>query len=387
MINKFKKLLIYVINIPLYGISKLIQKDENIWIFGSWFGEKYADNSKYLFEYVNKHHPEIRAVWLTNNTETHELLKSKKYEVYKTYSLNGYLCSAKAKFSFVCTDFSDVNKFIPAKIIINLWHGNPLKKVVYDDTITLHLEKYKFKRFIVKKIFPFINRPEHFNYIIASSLTESLNLSSAFKIDITKVLVTGLPRNDVFKHNNSKKIKKIIYMPTHRNEGEMDITSLFINDIELINNYLKKFDIELYIKLHFYHMQNMNLIEYSNVKLLQDDDINQDIYSVMNNFDLLITDYSSIYFDYLLTDRPIIFSAFDYEEYIQNDRELYYDYNEVTPGPKCKNWNEILEWIVKFKENPRLYGDERERVKNRFHRYQDSKSCERVYNTTSSLIV
>lgn len=74
--------------------------------------------------------------------------------------------------------------------------------------------------------------------------------------------------------------------------------------------------------------------------------------------------------------KSIIFVLFDYEKYISQDRELYYDYDEATPGPKCKNWNEVLEWIIKFKENPELYVTERAAMKNRFHKYQDGKACE-----------
>jgi CDP-glycerol glycerophosphotransferase (TagB/SpsB family) len=123
----------------------------------------------------------------------------------------------------------------------------------------------------------------------------------------------------------------------------------------------------------------MNIKNYSNIKAVHDKDIEQDIYSVVPDYDILITDYSSIFFDYLLSDNPIIFAPFDYEKYITKDRELYYDYDEVTPGPKCKNWEEVLEWIVKFKENPNLFKKEREEVKNRFHKYHDGKNCERVY--------
>ena len=105
-----------------------------------------------------------------------------------------------------------------------------------------------------------------------------------------------------------------------------------------------------------------------------------DVAEILPNTDILITDYSSVFFDFLLTNRPIIFAPFDYEKYITKDRELYYDYDEVTPGPKCKNWEEVLEWIVKFKENPNLFKEEREEVKNRFHKYQDGRNCERVFN-------
>jgi len=93
----------------------------------------------------------------------------------------------------------------------------------------------------------------------------------------------------------------------------------------------------------------------------------------------LITDYSSVYFDFLLTDRPIIFAPFDYDSYIAKDRELYYDYDKVTPGPKCKDWDEVLDWIEKFKTNPSLYQKERAKAKDKFHKYKDNKNSRRVF--------
>ena len=58
----------------------------------------------------------------------------------------------------------------------------------------------------------------------------------------------------------------------------------------------------------------------------------------------------------------------------------------MTPGPKCRNWDEVLEWIEKFKNNPALYAEERRKLRNRFHKYQDGKSCERVYKEIDKLI-
>ena len=66
MINRLRKIF-YIIKSLIYLFSRILPKDENIWLFGAWFGEKYADNSKYLFEYVNKNLPSVRAIWLTKN--------------------------------------------------------------------------------------------------------------------------------------------------------------------------------------------------------------------------------------------------------------------------------------------------------------------------------
>ena len=374
-----KKLFVYNVNLLLYWISKLIPKDEKIWIFGAWFGDKYGDNSKYLFEYVTNNYPEIKAIWLTKDKSTLEIIQKKGYKVYKTHSFKGYYYSIKASISFVSTSFNDINHYVFTGIYINLWHGIPLKKIVYDDKLTNSIDYNSLQKKFSRMLFPFIYLPEDFNYIIASSKDETKNLATAFKKNIKDILITGLPRNDVFDQNK-RSMKKVIYMPTHRNEGELDIATMFLDDLDTINKNFISLNLELYIKLHYYHMKNIDLQNYSNIFIIKDEDIEQDIYSVINDFDLLITDYSSIYFDFLLTDRPIIFTPFDYEEYLSKDRELYYNYDEVTPGPKCKNWNEVLESIEKFKKDSTLYAKERKIVKDRFHKYQDNKSCKRVYN-------
>lgn len=382
--TKLNKVFVYSINSLLYLISKLVPKDKNIWIFGAWFGEKYADNSKYLFEYITNNYPEIKAIWLTNNKNTLELIESKKYKVCKTYSFKGYYYSMRASISFVSTAFKDINDYVFSGIYINLWHGIPLKKIVYDDKLTNSIDYNSSQKKFLRILFPFMHLPEDFNYVISSSKDESKNLSSAFNKDVKNILITGLPRNDVFDQKK-RSMKKVIYMPTHRNEGELDIAKMFLNDLEAINKNFVSLNLKLYIKLHYYHMKNIDLQNYSNIFIIKDEDIEQDIYNIINDFDLLITDYSSIYFDFLLSDRPIVFAPFDYEEYLSKDRELYYDYNEVTPGPKCENWNEVMKWIEKFQENPTLYSKERKIVRDRFHKYQDGKSCERVYTKISKL--
>jgi CDP-glycerol glycerophosphotransferase (TagB/SpsB family) len=371
--------LIYAINIPLYYFSRIVPKDNNIWVFGAWWGKKYLDNSKYLFEHVNKNYPEIRAVWLSNDKETIDLVRSKGYEAYYTYGFKGYYYSMRSVIG-IMSNGGDLNTFIPPYYLINLWHGTPLKKISYDDKF----EKGPPK---ILKLFPFFRYVEHFDLAIASSTAEKLSLMSAFRMNLENVVVTGLPRNDVFygaseKNNN----KKIIYLPTHRDKGNSNISSLFIDKLEDINKSLSEKDVELHIKLHFCHLGTITGKNYSHIKFICDSDIEQDIYTVINKYDMLITDYSSIYFDYLLSDKPIIFAPFDYDEYISKDRELYYNYNDVTPGPKCNDWNEVLVWITKFYENPDYYSNERRSVKNRFQQYQDGKNCERVYNKIISLI-
>ena len=78
LLRKFYETVIFILIDFNYFFSFIIPIDKNLWVFGAWFGEKYADNSKYLFEYVNENHTEIRAVWLTQNHATLKLVLETK---------------------------------------------------------------------------------------------------------------------------------------------------------------------------------------------------------------------------------------------------------------------------------------------------------------------
>jgi len=389
--NILIKSLIYVLNLPLYFISLTIPKNKNIWIFGAWVGENYSDNPKYLFEYVNKNCPDIKPIWLSKDYKTIRLIKANGWKAYNSYSVFGYFYSMIAKVCIVNQGMIDVNKFIPSPIIINLWHGIPLKKIMYDDNIDNETDRFKK---IKKTFFSFLRYPEECNMMISCSEDDRINFSSAFKINKENIRITGYPRNDgIFINNNIRFVDKnkfnVIYMPTFRNTSGK--TGVFFMDVKNICNKLSIIDTTLYFKMHFCDkdkVKELNKIikELNHIKIIMDDEINNNIYNIINSFNILITDYSSIYFDFLLTNKPIIFFPFDYEKYIKEDRELYYDYNEITPGPKCKNWDEIIEWIKKFKNDPSLYADERKKIKDRFHKYQDGKSSERVYKEIKKLI-
>lgn len=353
-------------------------KKRNLWIFGSWFGDKYCDSPKYLFEYVNKMHPEIRCVWLCTNQETVDLVRESGFEAHLTYGLKGYILSSSAIVSVISTGFNDVNRYIPAKYVINTWHGIPLKKILYDDKIN-NTHKETVRSVLLRGIFPFRKQISESYIVLASSEVEKANLCSAFNKSLDSISICGLPRNDIFFGRRKPNIRtKIIYMPTHRSEGKYDVSKLFQSELSCVNNKLHQLNIDLYVKLHFYHSNSTQQSEWSNVHFISDNEINQDIYSVLNSFDMLITDYSSVYFDFLLSDRPIIFAPFDLDDYLNADRELYFDYNAVTPGPKCRNWQEVLEWIEIFNDNVELYAAERKNIKNMFHSFQDGKSSERV---------
>lgn len=382
----------------IYLLSFIFPKNKKLWVFGAWFAEKYSDNSKYLFEHVNEHHPEIRAVWLTKNNETLKLVRAKGYEAHLKNSFQGYYLSLRARVGVVSTGPEDINHFTVARMkIVQLWHGIPFKKYGFANPEFIKKNKWinsRFHHLISPYLFhQFIKD----NLYISTSVLTQKNRSITFNVPKERVKITGQPRTDVFFRKTTEKNRTIeiirekkekglkigIYMPTHRSEGESEFISNFLcNELDYINAELAELDVILLMKFHFYHLteSNKHNNQYSNVIFLNDRDFNQDIYPVLKETDFLVTDYSSVFLDYLLLDKPVIFSNFDYQNYLKTNTELFYDYQEITPGPKPENWHEVIKSIKNISEDEKTYRTKRNDIKETFHKFKDSGSSERVYN-------
>ena len=372
------KYLVYIINLPLYYISYICPKNRDVWVFGSWFGLKYADNSKALFEFVNKYDKKISAIWLTQSQSVLKDLTQRGLNVHYAYSLKGYYYSAIAKIVFVSTGMHDVNRFVSSNNIrVQLWHGTPLKKIMND--VENELTENKLLS-LLKKIF----MPYDFNsykYLLSSTNNINDSLSSAFSDKIENIIVKGYPRNDQLF--SCKRERIITFLPTHRGEGDGAIKQIFNSfDSIKIDSFLDKNNYKLKIKPHFYDLKNISVIESKAISVIKED---VDLYQLLSKTDILITDYSSVYFDFLLLDRPIIFSAFDIEEYITKERQLYYNYNDITPGPKCRNWNEVISEIDNIINGEDKYQNNREEMLEYFNKYKDSNSSRRVYEFFKNL--
>lgn len=387
------RLISYSLFFPIYLFGYLVPRNRTVWTFGAWFGEKYSDNPKYFFEYVSKNRLGVKAVWLSKSGKVRAIVRRKGYVACHPYSPVGLYYSLVSEVNVIATSFqTDTHWFWPQKTTINLWHGIPLKRIMYDDAVTSTLTKKRSALFrATDLVFPYKAPMSDSQLVVVSSASEQSSLASAMRLPADNVLILGSPRLDAFyesRHSTNKAEKKrVLYMPTHRGQGQLNIVDLLIADLAGIDQRLKEIGCVLYIKLHYYHEAEIeNCGEFENIVLLRDNAIDQDIYTFLPSVDILITDYSSVYFDFLLTSRPIVFAPFDLEHYLANDRKLYYDYDEVTPGPKCRSWIEVVDWIEKFATDPTLFREERDAARDRFHRYQDGKNSCRVYSAVVEAI-
>lgn len=386
----FLKYFIYPLIDIVYLLSSIIPRNRYKWVFGSWFGQRFSDNSKYLFLHIVNHHPEIRAIWITRRKDIVEQLRARQKESYFFLSPRGLYHTLTAKVAVMSTDKGDINTHLlsAGHFKAQLWHGIGYKKIMYDDRITgdLHKPSTRLKHFL----FPFL-KPKY-DMVIATSPETRRQFSGAFRLLPQQVPITGYPRNDIFFQNHQpvrrqkSVFRQLLYAPTHRQEGRGAPIRNILPDfatLNRINKKLKSLNAFLDFRLHFYDEKYLtSLDDFSHIRLSKKEDIQE----VLLETDLLITDYSSIYLDYLLLDRPIIFAPFDLEEYLRSDREFHLDYHEVTPGPHARNWDEVITLIEVQLQNPEAYGRQRKKIRDLFHTYQDGNSSERVFHEIFSRI-
>jgi CDP-glycerol glycerophosphotransferase (TagB/SpsB family) len=397
LISKIPKYLPNIFLRLLYPLNFIFSRKENIWVFGSWKGQDFLDNTKYMFLYTsNNHRDKIRAIWLSRNDDLITELNKSGYECYHINSLKGIYYNLKAKYIFVVLNLNDVNFWCSKTAIkVQLAHGIPIKKIERDSKLLDIFNCGKLKSLAYHIFIPYAF--EKYDFILITSNNFKKIFCSAFGLSESNIINCGLPRNDAlltnFKgfdiyldknvYHNIEKMKLqnnnsklIAYVPTFRDRDD----SAFNLNLDLIrlNEFLIKIDSYLLLKLH--PGKNQKLVKsLDGLDRVINLPNNFDIYTVLRLIDILVTDYSSIYFDYLLLDKPIIFYSYDLNLYLSENRELYFDYNEITPGPKASTFDELLKWIEHFASGRDGFLEARNNVRNFAFQNVDSNSSEKLY--------
>ena len=385
-----------VLNVSLswvsYFLSHLMPRSKEIWIFLGWHKnntrEVFADNSKYLFLNVANNHPNIRPIWISADEKISNLLRSKGYESYSINSLSGIYYSLRAKYTILGANMNTLNWRLSGRTnIIQLWHGDGVKQM---QLITSN-SKWSFLK--ISKIFiaPSLLRKVLF-FISASEHATRKFICPSFNTQIDKVQITGLPRTDIFfseipgaeidiDADLEKKIKQlqttkpkrlILYAPTFRRGKDPSSPLSQLKFIEL-EKYLSERNYHLIISLHpkfskskWLPEEKFQHIHFSNPGL--------DKYPLLKHFDLLVTDYSSIFMEFLLLDIPTIFHVYDMEEYT-TVQGIHQDMWENIPGLRTKTFNELLSVmdleLEELKQGHRV-------AREKLFKYKDAYSSERV---------
>jgi len=362
----------------------------------------------YLDNFTRKKNKISLVVSNNSGSNTFALYKMIPKEISKKYDIvlvnenskdNSYYLNLIESEMIVRTHDSFYNK---EQKNVQLFHGFPLKGISNMSRYSKNNKEYN------------MNNWSKLDAIISYSQTYSTFLNACYGVDGQKYVITGAPRNDfLFKSKGKENLSRlynidfnnknvIFYMPTFRETiyGEVDGNKNNFNILATGDFHIQEFDAFLnrlncimIIKMHPCHVgQFLNCSEYlklRNIYFLKDEKLAKfslDLYEVLNAADLLITDYSSVYFDFLLLDRPIIFTPLDLDEYEKNRGFLVEPYDFWAPGPKCFKFKELIQEISISLNDISYYKKEREIVCNIIHHYKDGNSSERVWNLIDELM-
>ncbi|SIQ65528.1 CDP-glycerol glycerophosphotransferase family protein [Aeromonas hydrophila] len=327
----------------VYGFSFLIPRDKKTWVFGS-FGT-YNDNSRYLFEYVIKEHKEIRAIWISSDDQS-VLLASRYGEAYQRNSFKGLYYALRAKVYIYAAYTRDICWYASGGAYkVNLWHGIPLKKIEFDIRTPPLVNVFHNANLVAHFKHPHAHI-RHNLVLSPSQYVYEYSFKSAFRLrSEAEIVISQYPRvtkiEELAKtasvHTDGQQRITFLYAPTWRDSGGDFIASSGI-DFDALERLLTTFDAKLVVKLHPATKIACDLSQYQHIVMANN---KLDPCELMAQADCLITDYSSMYFDYMVLDRPIIFFAFDKDEYLK-EREFYLEYDDNTPGVKTFDFESLL---------------------------------------------
>lgn len=332
-------------------------------LFESFHGSKINDNPYFIYKEIIKEHPEMyqKLFWGIKGSSLKMMRKQyPELQLIKRWSLKWVYISATANYWIMNVRMPTWWRKNKGTEYLQTWHGTPLKQLALDmDNIAIpgmNLEKYKKE---------FQSEASRWNYLIAPNEYTYKIFERAFKFKNT-FLKTGYPRNDLlFQKNNEFYIRKlknkllgskyldkkiITYAPTWRDHDSIDQGKYRFGWGFNLSNLMSKLpeDIVLVIRPHYLISEKINLDQY-NGRVLDLRDVDMDELYLIT--DALITDYSSVMFDYSLLKRPILFFPYDFELYKKELRGFYFDYKTELPGPILYNETDLIKYIIQFKDN------------------------------------
>ena len=355
-----------------YRTYRELPLDEKTILFEAYWGAKYQCNPRYLYEYIDKHHPEYTCVWSLEDERTP--ITGNGLRVRK-YSKEYYRYLATTKYLVNNVNFENAYVKRKGQIEIQTMHGTPYKSLGFDVTGDFPTEKHKIK---------YLKRNKRWNYLIVQGKFSEEMAWQWFRFDKT-FLRTGYPRTDeLFTVSEEKRrlLKEkfglplnkdiILYAPTFRQEGVYEMPL----DLERMRKELSDRYV-LLIRLHHFVAKSYQ-VPADNSFIFDFGGYNniEDLFKVT---DLLITDYSSIMFDFALTGKPMIFHTYDLDEYVNDLRGSYFDITKEAPGMITKTDEDLLSAIYAL-ESGEIHNESRiERFRNKYLTYENNDSSRKVF--------
>lgn len=340
----------------------------------------FNDNPEAMYDYLKTHYPSMTTIIMLKNViREYPEFENAKVVSYGTKEYWYYL--ARSKYFVNNVNYTEEQRFKrPGQLEMQTMHGTPLKTLGFDVLDDWTDRTYNSVR----------RKNNNWDYLLTPSDWVADYAKKAFAVSPT-IIQSGYPRNDrLFKtYSNQEKNdlkqkiglpldKKIIaYTPTWHSKGEVSIGSYL--DVESFYNAIPD-DTFVVLKNHHFEKWTGLSEKYSDkFAYVSDDATIENLYIVA---DALITDYSSVMFDFVLLNKPMLFFAFDYDHYIE-DRGLNFDLHDIAPGPFVTNQKDLEKWIKKIDKITEEFANRVETFKQQFVQYDtgnaSAMSLERLF--------
>ncbi|WP_270217377.1 CDP-glycerol glycerophosphotransferase family protein [Pediococcus pentosaceus] len=337
-----------VLKTLLYMVSGFSFRNKNIFIFGAWFGKRYSDNSKFLADQIinSKKFQNKKIIWIGNES-TWPLDGVNSIKFVKRNSIKSIWYQLRAGYAFVSHGYQDLGtvSLLKGAIVYQLWHGFPIKCIGADDPGNPNEGSLKY---------------ENYRFFLANSPVMAKRVKSAFKnygANSENILIAKQPREDYLILNKDnvnlkKEIRRklgikndqivITYLPTFRDNSEK--TFSFVKDSKReVYEYLEEKNAIILERQHFVRDMHSNTKGSSNGNRFVDLNEGIEVQDVLLITDYLITDYSSVYVDFIHLGKPIIHFLYDGDDYQKNDRGLYSnDPRKEFAGPIAYSQKELI---------------------------------------------
>ncbi len=353
-----------LLSLPLYALgivaSVLVPRARGRWVFGS--GPGIGEGSLELYRLVSAWHPELSLTWLAKDDADVTAAAALGIPAVRKGSARGLLRTLRAQVVVITHGFGDVNRYgTHGSFVVQLWHGIPLKLIQLDSpaTMTIGIPGAWRLRGLLRRFYR--RGYSAIALLPAASELVAARLRTAFSLT-TQVVATGDPRDDVLERETSGSARAavfallgiddirqrtVLFAPTWR-DGEVDPGAPNAQDWQRIAEMLEASDALLVVRPH-----PLGVGDYregpavSNRIRMLGSTLATDITPLLPAFEILITDYSSIAFDFSLTGGPIFFLAPDEESYTVS-RGLYEPYRSFSDGRGVRSWPQLLAQLERY---------------------------------------
>ncbi len=364
-------------------VSSLIVKDEHKILFFST--PDFSDNAKYVYDKMVElgMDERYRLIWCVYEPIAADYVLRRTLKYFFHILTSKYIISTHGT-----PEWKSHNQ-----VAIELWHGLPLKNMGYFHEYPNEHPVAKFIR---------LRRTRRFSkmvdYFIVTSQFEGTLFSSLLNMDPRKVLILGQPRCDalygspeggmdclrrVLARDEISEKYIVLYLPTFR-EYDANASRNIVKTILANANLKRLLDNKNALLICKPHPNDEGVFSTYNgerIHVVLNDDLRREnvtLYDFLNTVDILITDYSSIYFDYLLLNRPIIFHMPDLEEYREKRGFILDPLEEWIPGDVSISDNELVYALMDAIDRPEKWEEDRVRLRRLLFKHTDGKSSERV---------